>query len=362
VLLSEQTIEDMKASVGLPGRQGVIQEGWREPLPSCQGFRHHYDRRLGEGGWEFLQLNDALSIAMIDFCAADRLIRSHRHDDHLVFCAMVEGRSMICAEAGQPGDDLAHGFCTFYGLASGASIRTVYEPNRPLRYVSVFLRRDRAKKALGLDIDALPALFRDYLLHRTPIGLRHVPLDSGAGIAASQALDCAYEGELRRLYLTAKSIEIVCSVIRSYATVEAPAEPMLRRADIEKLREAKRLIEENLGEPLSVSDLANAVGMTVKKLQQGFQAFFRSSVGQTYKQVRLAKALALVSGSDMSMIDIAIECGYECPGSFTRAFKLAFGSNPSAHRTGALAAARREPLRQRRTVLHAHGGSAGLTN
>lgn len=350
MLLSEQTIEDMKASAGLPGRCVVLREGWREPLPSSQGFRHHYDRHLGEGGWEFHQLNAALSIAMIDFCAADRLIRSHRHDDHLVFCAMVEGRSMICAEGGPSGDDLAHGFCTFYGLASGESIRTVYEPNRPLRYVSVFLRRDRAREVLGLDIEALPALFRDYLLHRTPIGLRHVPLDSGAGIAAAQALECPYEGELQRLYLTAKSIEIVCSVIRSHAAAAAPVEPLLRRTDIEKLREAKRLIEANLGEPLSVSELAGAVGMTVKKLQQGFQSCFRSSVGQAYKRVRLAKAMALVSGSDMSMIDIAIECGYECPGSFTRAFKLAFGSNPTAHRTGALASARREPLRQRRTV------------
>jgi AraC-like DNA-binding protein len=33
------------------------------------------------------------------------------------------------------------------------------------------------------------------------------------------------------------------------------------------------------------------------------------------------------------MIDIAIECGYECPGSFTRAFKLAFGSCPTLMRT-----------------------------
>jgi AraC-like DNA-binding protein len=33
------------------------------------------------------------------------------------------------------------------------------------------------------------------------------------------------------------------------------------------------------------------------------------------------------------MIDIAIECGYECPGSFTRAFKLAFGSCPTLVRT-----------------------------
>ena len=39
--------------------------------------------------------------------------------------------------------------------------------------------------------------------------------------------------------------------------------------------------------------------------------------------------MVLVSKSEMPMIDIAIECGYECPGSFTRAFKLAFGSNPT---------------------------------
>lgn len=361
MFLTEQTIEDMQASAGHPDRCGATQEGWRES--SSQGFRHRYDRELGDGGWEFHRLNDALSIAVVDFCAADRITRSHRHDDHLVFCAMVEGRSLISANGGPPSEDLAHGFCTFYGLAHGESVRTVYEPHRPLRYVAVFLRRDRIQDTLGLDVDALPAIFRDYIVNRTPIGLRHVPMDGSAGIAASQALECAYEGELRRLYLTAKSIEIVCAVIRSHAeaAVAAPA-PVLRRTDIDKVREAKRLIEENLGEPLSVVELANAVGMTVKKLQQGFQSFFRGSVGQVYKQVRLARAMALVSGSDMSMIDIAIECGYECPGSFTRAFKLAFGSNPSTHRTSALPAARREPLRQRRPFQPISGDAPALVN
>lgn len=366
MILSERTIEEMQERAGqssaASGRSGAsVHEGWREPLVSGQGFRHRYDRHVGQGGWEFHQLNDALSIAVVDFCAASRIARSHRHDDHLVFCAMVEGRSAISAGTGQPGEDLAHGFCTFFGLASGDAVRTVYEPNRPLRYVSVFLRRDRIKDVLGLDIGALPSLFRDYILHRTPIGLRHVPLGGGASIAASQALECAYEGELRRLYLTAKSIEIVCSVIQSHAEAAAAEEPMLRRKDIDKVRGAKRIIEENLGEPLSVAELAAAVGMTIKKLQQGFQALFRGSVGQVYKQVRLARAMALVSGSDMSMIDIAIECGYECPGSFTRAFKLAFGSNPTTVRTTALRAALSEPLRPRGEPRPACA-NAGLMN
>jgi len=246
-----------------------------------------------------------------------------------VFCAMIEGRSPISANGDLANEELAHGFCTFFGLSRGDAVRTVYEPHRPLRYVSVFLRCDRVHDVLGLDVHALPTIFRDYILHRTPIGLRHVPLGSGASIAATQAIECPYDGELRRLYLIAKSIEIVCAVIQSYSEDNDADGPVLRRSDVEKAKLAKQIIEQNLDEPLSVAELAAAVGLTIKKLQYGFQLLFRGSVGHVYKQVRLSRAMALVSKSDMSMIDIAIECGYECPGSFTRAFKLAFGSSPT---------------------------------
>lgn len=142
---------------------------------------------------------------------------------------------------------------------------------------------------------ALPALSRDFVARRTPINLQHVPLGS---IAAAHALECAYAGELRRLYLTAKSMEIVCAVLQSCAEASEAGEPVLPRSDMDKLRSAKRIIEENLGEPLSVSELASAVGMTIKKLRQVFHVLFRGSVGQSYKQVRLSRAMALVSSSE----------------------------------------------------------------
>ena len=341
MLLDDRTIEEMLRCAGQQAevvrwRSAAVHEGRREPLVSGHGFRHRYDESVGDGGWVFHQLNDALSMAVVDFRAAHHISRLHRHDDHLVFCAWIEGRSTISAEGDLAGEDLAHGFCTFYGLPSGDAVRTVYEPNRHLRWVSIFLRRDRIKDVLGLDARELPAIFRDYILDRTPIGLRHVPLDNVSSIAATQAFECPYQGELQRLYLTAKAIEIVCAVIQSYADDSDADGQVLRRADIEKVKIAKQVIEENLEEPLSVSELAAAVGMTIKKLQYGFQVLYRGSVGQVYKQVRLSKAMVLVSNSDKSMIDIAIECGYECPGSFTRAFKLAFGSCPTLVRTSAM--------------------------
>lgn len=355
--LDDRTIEDMLGCAGQPTeaarwRGMTVDEGWREPLVSGHGFRHHYDESVGDGGWVFHQLNDALSIAVVDFRAARHLSRTHRHDDHLVFCAWIEGRSTICADGDPADEELAHGFCTFYGLSSGDSVHTVYEPNRPLRWVSIFLRRDRVRDVLGLDVEALPAIFRDYILHGTPIGLRHVPLRSGASIAATQAFECPYEGELQRLYLIAKAIEIVCAVIQSHAEDNDVDGPVLRRADIGKVRLAREVIEENLDEPLSVAELAAVVGMTVKKLQYGFQVLFRGSVAQVYKQVRLSKAMVLVSKSDMSMIDIAIECGYECPGSFTRAFKLAFGSNPTLVRAMAMQGVLAELPRERDGQTH----------
>jgi AraC-like DNA-binding protein len=337
MILSDRTIEEM---LGCAGRateaaswRGTTQsDGWREPLASGQGFRHYYDAVVGNGGWEFHQLNDALSLAVVDFQAACAISRSHRHDDHLVFCAMLEGHSTISADGSPASDDLAHGFCTFFGLPRGEAVHTVYEPNRPLRYVTIFLRCDRIRDVLGIDVDALPAIFRDYILHRTPIGLRHVPLGSGASIAATQVLECAYEGELRRIYYIAKALEIACAVIQAHVDDVDIEGPSLRRGDIDKVKLARQLIEANLDEPLGVADLAATVGLTVKKLQHGFQVLYRGSVGQVYKQVRLSKAMVLVSKSDMSMLDIAIECGYECPGSFARAFKLAFGSSPTSVR------------------------------
>ena len=360
MILDDRTIEEMLGCADQPAtatgwRSTAVHEGWREPLLSGHGFRQRYDESVGDGGWVFHQLNDALSMAVVDFRAARPLSRLHRHDDHLVFCAWIEGRSTISAGGaladedgaceGRACEELAHGFCTFYGLPSGEAVRTVYEPNRPLRWVTIFLRRDRVREVLGLDPQALPAIFRDYLLERTPIGLRHVPLGNAASIAATQAFECPYDGELRRLYLIAKAMEIVCAVIQAHAD-DADAEgPVLRRADVEKIQLAKQVLEQNLDDPLSVSELAAVVGMTVKKLQYGFQALYRGSVGQVYKQVRLSRAMVLVSNSDRPMIDIAIECGYECPGSFTRAFKLAFGANPTLVRATALRGAPAGPSR-----------------
>lgn len=307
-----------------------MEDGWRRPLRTSPGFHYIYRNDVGRGGWDFHYLTDALSLAVVDFTAARSMAHLHRNDDHLVFSAVLEGRSVVRADEGLV-DMLSHGFCTVTSLAGGSPVHTVYEAGRAHRWVSVFLRRDKIRELCGLDPSRLPAIFRDDIVHRMPLGLRSVPLTGAASMAATQVFDCRYRGELRRMYLIAKAIEIVCAVIDAFAQDDRDDTP-LSDADADKVRLARAIIKENLDDPLSVHDLARVVGLSKHKLQLGFQTLFATSVGRLYRQVRLAKAMALVSDTRLSMIEIAFECGYEHPGSFTRAFISAFGTSPSRAR------------------------------
>lgn len=348
---ADRTIQDMVVAANTIQETGGVEQadGWRRPLGAGTGFRYSYNRDIGDGGWEFHYLSDAVSVVAADFKAAQSISRMHRLDDHLVFSAVLEGRIPISAPDA-PNAELTNGFCTVYGLARGEPLKTVYEPGRALRWVSVFLRRDKLQELCGLDGDAMPPMFRDFIVGGAPTGLRSVPLSGAARMAASQIFSCDYAGEIRRLYLTAKAIEIVCAALHALGGERGPRDrSVLSRREVEKVWAARAIIERNLETPLGVPELARTVGLGRRKLQLGFQQAFNASVGQVCKQARLARAMAMVGDTDVPLIEIALECGYEHAASFTRAFKAAFGEGP----------ARVRALLQERKAGRTIGGQAG---
>lgn len=335
---SDRAIEEMVLAANALHGGGETEQadGWLRPLNTGTGFRYSYNREIGDGGWEFHNLTDALSMVVVDFKAAQSISRMHHLGDHLVFSAVLEGRIATSTQEA-PHEELAQGFCTVFGLTTDASVRTIYEPGRALRWVSVFLRRDKLHDLCGLDADALPSMFRDYVVHGTPMGLRSIPLTGAASMAATQIFECSYSGELRRLYLIAKAIEIICPILRWFSEGRSSDNRLtFSERDFDKIRLARDIIEQNLDDPLSIPELARVVGLGRQKLQLGFRLMFNGSVGKVYKQIRLARAISLVSETTMPLIEIALDCGYEHPGSFTRAFKLAFGECPNRVRANLL--------------------------
>ena len=108
----------------------------------------------------------------------------------------------------------------------------------------------------------------------------------------------------------------------------------LIKAPHPKVTQVIKLMEQTLRSPLAVSELAVAVGLSERSLLRRFRAALDVSPQQYYRALRLDAGRRLLENSDLSVTEIALACGFESRGNFSRAFKKTFGSPPSNRRSG----------------------------
>ncbi len=100
-----------------------------------------------------------------------------------------------------------------------------------------------------------------------------------------------------------------------------------------KVTRVIKLMEQTLRAPLNMRQLAASVGLSERSLLRRFRAALDVSPNQYYRALRLDAARRLLDNSDLSVTEVAIACGFDSRGSFTRAFKATFGTPPTCHRS-----------------------------
>lgn len=118
-------------------------------------------------------------------------------------------------------------------------------------------------------------------------------------------------------------------------TTAQPHPPSMRAVRDERVRRAMLLIEQNLANPLAVTEIAERLGITARHLERLFHGELRISPAQYGRQTRLNYGRFLLMQSDRSIRDIALECGFSDSSHFTREFRVAFGYLPSRARSQA---------------------------
>jgi len=96
--------------------------------------------------------------------------------------------------------------------------------------------------------------------------------------------------------------------------------------------EAMALIRQRFRQGLNVDELADAMSISRRKLERLFQAHIRRTPGEEIRRLRLELARELVTQTNLSMGDIANQCGYEYISHLSAAFKTAFGQSPIGYR------------------------------
>ena len=106
-----------------------------------------------------------------------------------------------------------------------------------------------------------------------------------------------------------------------------------------KLSGAIQIMEANIEDPKSPSILAKEVGMSTRQLERLFRRYLDRSPKRYYMELRLQKARNLLMQTDMSVINVALACGFASPSHFSKCYRSQYSTTPYRER-GAQASAR----------------------
>ena len=110
--------------------------------------------------------------------------------------------------------------------------------------------------------------------------------------------------------------------------------PLMARVGLfhENLIEAAALMEANLEEPLSLDEIASLVGVSRRQIERLFKRYVGEVPTKYYLDMRLRRARSLLLQTSMSVMEIALACGFQSPPHFSKCYRDLFGHTPSAER------------------------------
>ena len=112
-------------------------------------------------------------------------------------------------------------------------------------------------------------------------------------------------------------------------------QPSGRLATSAWLDDARRLLHERFAEQLSLSSVAEQIGIHPSHLARSFRKRFGCSVGTYINSLRIEYAMRELHRCDKSLCEIATNAGFYDQSQFTNVFKRRLGVTPSSYRIAA---------------------------
>ncbi|MCZ4407433.1 AraC family transcriptional regulator [Cryomorphaceae bacterium 1068] len=141
-------------------------------------------------------------------------------------------------------------------------------------------------------------------------------------------------GLIRRMYLQAKSLEILTEQIRQYSDdrKDKTHQNLIRQSELVKIAQLSEIIRNNLTADHSIPSLTVKTGLNENKLQAGFKLLYNKTVRGYLKDSRMNTARDLLVNTDYGIAEIVHLIGLSNGGYFSKLFRQEFGMAPTEYR------------------------------
>ena len=130
-------------------------------------------------------------------------------------------------------------------------------------------------------------------------------------------------------FIGAKALEILSYMLSRFKKDDQNIQnKKLKDKDMKAIEKAVEHIDANISNTGTVNDLSKLVGVNTNKLQEGFQVIFGKTVNEYIRDIRLTKALNILSNGNKNVSEVVYELGLSSRSYFSKIFKEKYGISP----------------------------------
>ena len=151
-------------------------------------------------------------------------------------------------------------------------------------------------------------------------------------IVLSQLLHYNLNPSIKNLYYKGKGYELLSLYFNRSEDPDAEQCPFLiDEENVLKIRKAKEFIIANMAEPPGLQELADQVGLNLKKLKMGFKQIYGDTVYGFLFDYKMDYARKLLDSGSYNVNEVGLKIGYSTGSHFIAAFKKKFATTPKKY-------------------------------
>ncbi|WP_439152797.1 helix-turn-helix transcriptional regulator [Winogradskyella sp.] len=151
-------------------------------------------------------------------------------------------------------------------------------------------------------------------------------------VVLNQLLSFSLNSSIKPLYFKGKSYELLSLFFNRSEDANVEQCPFLvDEVNVGKLKKAKDIIIANMAEPPTLQELSETIGLSLKKLKEGFKQIYGATVYGFLLDYKMEVARKLLESGDYNVNEVGLKVGYSTASHFIAAFKKKFGTTPKKY-------------------------------
>ena len=214
-----------------------------------------------------------------------------------------------------------------YNTQLDLPLNLVLNPKSSL--VSVVMTLRKFHSLFTAEADYIPFLSSD---NKEKKYYAQEPFSPSIAVILSQIVNYNLHPSIKSLYVKGKIYELIALYFNRSPNADIEQCPYLAdEEDVKKIKKAKEIILANMAEPPTLAELSSEVGLSLKRLKEGFKQIYGDSVYSFLFDHKMDYAKRLLETGQYNVNEIGLRIGYSTSSHFIAAFKKKYNTTPKKY-------------------------------